>query len=202
MNIPTNEESISLLNWAEKLNSGAWVKHSHNVAGAAAIIADNCGLDKRVAYSMGLLHDIGRYKGVCHLKHIIHGYNLMSQQGYDDIARICLTHSFPTVDIRSFSGQNDCSDKEIDFIQSYLNTVEIDDYDKLIQLCDALGDASGIVLLETRLVDVARRNGINDMTINKWNAFFDLKDYFDKKCGKSIYSFFYNEICNSIYPNN
>lgn len=73
MNTPSIEESIKLLNWAEKLNSGTWVKHSHNVARAAAIIADSCGLDKRVAYSMGLLHDIGRYKGVYHLKHKISG---------------------------------------------------------------------------------------------------------------------------------
>lgn len=198
MNVPSNEESISLLNWAGKLNSGAWVKHSHNVARAAAIIADNCGLDNSVAYSMGLLHDIGRYKGVYHLKHIIHGYNLMIRENYDDIARICLTHSFPTVDIESYSGQNDCDDNEIDFIESYLKKVEFDDYDKLIQLCDALGDARGIVLLETRLIDVARRNGINDMTINKWNAFFDLKDYFDNKCGRSIYTLFYDKICKSI----
>lgn len=77
MNVPSNEESISLLNWAGKLNSGAWVKHSHNVARAAAIIADNCGLDNSVAYSMGLLHDIGRYKGAFHLRHVIHGYDLM-----------------------------------------------------------------------------------------------------------------------------
>lgn len=198
MNVPSNEESISLLNWAGKLNSGAWVKHSHNVARSAAIIADNCGLDNSVAYSMGLLHDIGRYKGAFHLKHVIHGYDLMLEQGYDDIARICLTHSFPMADIRSFSGQNDCDTNEIDFIEAYLKKVEFDDYDKLIQLCDALGDARGIVLLETRLIDVARRNGTNDMTIKKWNAFYDLKDYFDNKCGKSIYTLFYDEICNSI----
>lgn len=196
--MPSNEESISLLNWAGKLNSGAWVKHSHNVARSAAIIADNCGLDNSVAYSMGLLHDIGRYKGAFHLKHVIHGYDLMLEQGYDDIARICLTHSFPMADIRSFSGQNDCDTNEIDFIEAYLKKVEFDDYDKLIQLCDALGDARGIVLLETRLIDVARRNGTNDMTIKKWNAFYDLKDYFDNKCGKSIYTLFYDEICNSI----
>lgn len=101
-------------------------------------------------------------------------------------------------DIRSFSGQNDYDTNEIDFIEAYLKKVEFDDYDKLIQLCDALGDAKGVVLLETRLIDVARRNGTNDMTIKKWNAFFDLKDYFDKKCGKSIYTLFYDEICNSI----
>lgn len=196
--MPTCEEALELLNWAGKLNPGNWIQHSQNVARAAQTIAANCNLDPKFAYCLGLLHDIGRYNGINHMKHIVLGYNLMLKYEYYDIAKICITHSFPIANVKLFSGQNDCSAEDIAFIQSYLNSIEYDDYDKLIQLCDALGDAKGVTIIETRLMDVARRRGINDMTITKWNAFFNLKDYFSEKCGKSIYSLFYSEICNSI----
>lgn len=198
LRVPTIEKSIDLLNWAGELNPGLWTKHSLNVARAAQIIASNCGLHSQSAYCMGLLHDIGRYKGIVDLKHVVYGYKLMTEQGYDDIARISLTHSFPIPKLQCFSGKNDCNNEEITFLKAYLENIEFDDYDKLIQLCDALGDANGITLIETRLVDVARRRGINNMTLDKWNTFFDLKEYFSNKCGQSIYKFFDKEICNSI----
>lgn len=32
------------------------------------------------------------------------------------------------------------------------------------------------------------RRGFNDLTIPKWKAFLELKDYFDKKTGTDIYN--------------
>ena len=32
------------------------------------------------------------------------------------------------------------------------------------------------------------RRGFNDLTILKWMAFLELKDYFDKKTGTDIYN--------------
>ena len=46
------------------------------------------------AYVMGLLHDIGRREGIMDMRHIYAGYLFMSSLGYDDSARICLTHCF------------------------------------------------------------------------------------------------------------
>ena len=60
-------------------------------------------------------------------------------------------------------------------------------YDRLIQLCDALALPDGATYIEKRLVDVVMRRGFNDLTIPKWKAFFDLKDYFDKKMGTNLY---------------
>jgi transposase-like protein len=55
--------------------------------------------------------------------------------------------------------------------------------------------AEGVSLLEVRLVDIARRyNVVNREVLNKWNAFFEIKSYFDEKCGMNIYSLFYDEI--------
>ena len=41
--------------------------------------------------------------------------------------------------------------------------------------------------LEKRLVDVVMRRGFNDLTVDKWKAFFKLKEYFDEKAGQDIY---------------
>lgn len=177
-----------MLKEAEKMNSGVWVNHSRVVGMCARVIASQCNnLDEDVAYVLGLLHDIGRRDGIMGMRHILCGYNFMFLHGYDDNARICLTHSFPYRDIKSYNGLSDCTQKEMHFIQSFINDIVYDDYDKLIQLCDAISFPDGPVYMEKRLVDVAIRHGFNDLTISKWKAFLKLKTYFDNKVGNDIY---------------
>lgn len=81
---------------------------------------------------MGLLHDIGRRYGIIGLKYTIDGYRFLKQQGYDEIARVCLTHSFPIKYLKAFNGNNDCTNYEVEFLESYLKELQYDDYDKLI----------------------------------------------------------------------
>lgn len=188
MKLPNIFEAEKLLNKAEQHNPGAWIGHSKTAAFCTRAIAKKCdNLDADTAYILGLLHDIGRREGVTDMRHIIDGYNFMNSLGYDICARICLTHSFPYNDIRSYNGQNDCSAEETEFIKRFLDNTEYDDYDRLIQLCDALALPDGATYIEKRLVDVVMRRGFNDLTITKWKAFLDLKDYFDKKTGTDIY---------------
>lgn len=188
MIIPTIIEAEKLLIEAEQCNPGAWIGHSKTAAFCAKAIAERCdNLNADTAYILVLLHDIGRREGVTDMRHIIDGYHFMISLGYDDCARICLTHSFPYNDIRSYNGQNDCTSGETEFIKRYLYNPEFDDYDCLIQLCDALALPDGATYIEKRLVDVVMRRGFNDLTIPKWKAFLDLKDYFDKKTGTDIY---------------
>lgn len=188
MKTPTITEAELLLIEAEKLNYGLWVSHSKIVGFCARKIAEKCdNLDSDTAYVLGLLHDIGRREGITDMKHIIDGYNFMKSKGYNDNARICLTHSFPLKNIKSYTGQNDCTEEETKFITDILTNIEYDDYDKLIQLCDALSFPKGATYIEKRLVDVTIRRGFNDFTIPKWKAFFELKDYFDNKIGTDIY---------------
>ena len=48
---------------------------------------------------------------------------------------------------------------------------------------------------------VVRRHGFNEFTVRKWNATFDLKEYFDGQCGKNIYNFFIDDIVKDILEN-
>lgn len=188
MKVPSIEEAEMLIEEAAKLNPGAWINHNKTAGFCARAIAEKCdGMDPDVAYVMGLLHDIGRRDGIMDMRHIYSGYLFMSSKGYDDSARICLTHSFPYKNIGAYNGQNDCTEEETMFIQNYIDSLEYNDYDRLIQLCDAISFPNGPTYVEKRLVDVAIRRGFNDLTIPKWKAFLELKSYFDEKAGVDIY---------------
>ena len=163
--IPTLDESTFLLAQAENRNPGAWVQHSIYTAKAAHLIAGQLpDLDPTTAYILGILHDIGRREGVTDMRHTLDGYTCLMASGFDDAARICLTHSFPIKYIHAGSGKWDCSDEELQFIEKFLAEVEYNEYDRLIQLCDALALPSGFCLIEKRLVDVALRRGVNPFT--------------------------------------
>ena len=198
--LPVKQEAVNLLSWGQEQNPGPWTEHSKVVARAAEKIARQCGMDDNKAYILGLLHDIGRYEVKEGFRHIYTGYKLLEEKGYNYNARICVTHSFPVKDMDSTTIFNDCTKEEIDIIEMKLNEYEYDDYDKLIQLCDSMCMAGGVCLMETRLVETARRHkAFGPKILYKWNAYFELKQYFDKKCNMSIYSLFYDEIIgNSI----
>ena len=188
MKVPSIVQAEKLLNEAKKLNPGLWVDHSKTAGACARAIAQRCDdLNCDVAYVLGLLHDIGRREGVTDMKHIINGYKFMLSKGYDDSARICLTHSFPYKNINAYNGQNDCSVEETEFIQAFLENVVYNDYDRLIQLCDAISFPDDPTYIEKRLVDVVLRRGFNDYTLPKWKEFLNLKDYFDNKTQTDIY---------------
>lgn len=188
--IPTMEEATSILREAQMINPGPWVQHSIHAGKAAETIAKNCeDLNPNFAFSLGLLHDIGVRYGMNYMKHILHGYNFAMEKGYHKLAKICLTHSFDCHNIKACFGKLDCfTEEEYDFIKEYIETTTYDDYDRLIQLCDALALPNGICLMEKRIMDITLQNGINEHITEKWKAAFENKRYFEKKIGKSIYS--------------
>ena len=185
---PNKESAIYELEIAGQMNPGPWTQHSYHVADAAKIIAEHCdNLDSEKAFVCGLLHDIGRRTGIAAVRHIIDGYDYAMSKGWDEVARVCLTHSFPVKDIEADIGKKDISQAQYDFIHHYLNNLEYDDYDKLIILCDALADARGFCILEKRFIDTTRRYGIYPFSVDRWNRTYAYKDYFEKMIGKSIY---------------
>lgn len=184
--IPTREEAERLLKEAESCNPGPWGNHSRVAAHCAEKIAEACeGMDPEKAYVLGLLHDIGRRFGVRHLGHVSDGYTYMMSLGYDEAARICLTHSFNNLTTDEYIGKFDTTDEELDLIRFELGKVAADDYDRLIQLCDAISGSEGVMNIEDRMGDVRRRYG--SFPQPKWDANLRLKTYFEKKARKSIY---------------
>lgn len=174
---------------AAAMNPGPWEAHSQNVARAAESIAARCpGLNQEKAYVCGLLHDIGRRTGIAAVRHVIDGYDYAMSQGWDEVARVCLTHSYPTQNIDQDIGKLDITDEQYRFIKKYLGSIQYDDYDRLIILCDALADANGFCILEKRFVDTSRRYGVYPFTVDRWNQTLAIRGYFEGIIGASVYT--------------
>ena len=137
-------------------------------------------------YTLGLLHDIGRKFGVRHLGHVSDGYSYMQSLGYDEVAQICLTHSFNNQTTSEYIGKFDTTPEELKMIQDALAATNMDDYDKLIQLCDSLAGAEGVLDIEERMGDVKRRYGTYPQA--KWNNNLAIKKYFEDKMRKDVYT--------------
>lgn len=192
MLIPSLEQAKYLLEVASKRNPTPWVDHSRFVADAARSIAELDGkLDPTIAEILGLLHDIGRQEGVTDMRHALDGFRFLHDLGYQDAARICLTHSFPSDDLKrteTAAGTWDCTEAERHFVDEYLASIEMTEYDRLIALCDALALPSGYCRLERRFVDVVMRRGFNPFTVPRWRAYFDLMEQFERRIDGSIYA--------------
>lgn len=185
--IPTRAEAERLLSEAESCNPGPWGNHSRIAAHCAEKIAEACdGMDSEKAYIFGLLHDIGRKFGVSHLKHVSDGYTYMMSLGYDEVAKICMTHSFNTQSVKDYIGNFDVTEEELKLINAVLDQVIFDEYDRLIQLCDALAGSERVLDIEERMGDVKRRYGAYPQ--EKWDTNIRLKEYFEQKAGRDIYA--------------
>ena len=173
-------------------NPGPWREHSLAVARAAEKIAlavnKNCRterLNPEHAYIYGLLHDIGRQEGYSYIAHVYDGYHFLMSLGYENAARICLTHSFNLKTTEDYIGKIDITDQQMEEIKKLLASVEYDDYDRLIQLLDSTCGADGTQNLEKRMGDVKARYGYYPQP--KWDKNFELKEYFEHLAGQDLY---------------
>ncbi|MBO4390875.1 MAG: HDOD domain-containing protein [Lachnospiraceae bacterium] len=184
--LPTKEEALEELRIAGEMNPGPWTRHSENVGIAARNIAEKIeGMDPEKAYIVGLLHDIGRRVGIVDIPtHIYQGYLYCTEKGWDEAARICMTHSYLLMQ-EEFDYEPETEQEQK--IKDYIMAVQADDYDRLIQLCDALAVDYGFVILEKRFVDVTRRYGIMEGYIKGWEVAFSIKEEFEERMGCSIY---------------
>lgn len=184
---------------AAKSNPGPWIEHSRYVAMACKNIALRCDdMSFEVAYILGLLHDIGRYNGVSSEKHLIDGYRYCMERGWEKAAQICISHGFMIQDIDTSIGEFDVTEEDYKFMKQFIKYAVYDDYDRLVQLCDALAMATGFCILEKRFVDVKLRYGMHPATIDRWKKIFDIKALFEKKIGCSIYDLLPGVIENSL----
>ena len=121
----------------------------------------------------------------------------MMSLGYDEAARICLTHSFNRHIIDDYIGKFDTTEEELKIIRDALDKVHMDEYDRLIQLCDSIAGAEGVMDIEERMGDVKRRYGAYPQ--EKWDCNLKLKEHFEEKMGKDIYSVTADSITNDLY---
>jgi hypothetical protein len=199
MNIPSLERAEAFIKEAHELHPGPWVQHSFFVGKAAEAIAEHHPkLHPQTAFIVGFLHDIGRRAGAADMRHTLDGYDFLMEQGFDDAARICITHVFPLKQINSVAGKWDCTKQELSFLEKYLSRIEFDEYDRLIQLCDAIALPSGYCLIEKRLMDVALRHGVNEFSVSRWKAFLEIQKEFEGAIGRSIYRVLHGVVENTF----
>ncbi len=170
-----------------------WENHSKGAASVAERLAEKAGMDKDLAFAMGLLHDIGRYRSVkTGMNHIIYGYELLMEKGLPEIARICLTHSFnPKEKVQTLELDDP---EKTEFVKQFVMGTEYDDYDKLIQLADFMSGSHGITTIERRFCSVLSRHDLPEPQ-KVLRKLYELKEYFDKKCGvDNIYGLFKIEL--------
>ena len=157
---PTREEAEELLRDGEACNPGAWGEHSRVTAMCAERIARACGdMDPE-------------------------GYHYMMQLGYDEVARICLSHSFSIQRLEDYVGKWDITKEQQEELRQRLDELAYDDYDRLIQVCDSLAGTT-IMDMEERMADVKRRYGAYPQ--DKWDKNLELKAYFEEKMQQDIY---------------
>ena len=195
----TVEQAQKELRIAAQRNPGLWEQHSLVAADNARRIAEKVpGMDSGKAYIMGLLHDIGRREGITGMRHLIDGYHYLRSIGEIELAPVCITHAYPVRDPELFAGKEDCTPEERAEIIAVLQEREYDDYDLLIQLCDAISLPTGACIMEKRFADVTMRYGKEACTPEKQRAYYQIKRHFDTLCGCDLYTLLPGVMENSM----
>lgn len=162
--------------------------HCCLVACCAEMIASRLQyLDVQKAYIFGLLHDYGKMICDADSKQYFHGltgYNEMNKLGFDEVARVCLTHTFPDKDFK----YTEYTYPEMRKTKKILSSIEYNDYDRLIQLCDLLVTGMSFGTIKERMAYVKDKYRLPTILIKKrYRQALRLKNYFDRRCGCDVY---------------
>ncbi len=130
---------------------------------------------------------------------MIDGYRYCMECGWEKAAQICLSHAFMMQDIDTSIGVFDVSDDDCLFMKEFVANAVYDDYDRLVQLCDALAMSTGFCLLEKRFVDITIRYGFHPATIDRWKKILEIKELFEKQIGCSVYALLPGVVENSFH---
>ena len=104
---------------------------------------------------------------------------------YPAVANVCLSHSYNTHDMKDDMAVCDITDEQYKELENALQECVYDDYDLLIQLCDSIAMADGVVDICERMSDIKRRYGSYPQA--KWDKNLELLEYFERKTNGNIY---------------
>ena len=90
-------------------------------------------------------------------------------------------------DIHTSIGTFDVTEEDFCFMEKFIQNAVYDDYDRLVQLCDALALPTGFCILEKRFIDTTRRYGVHPFTVKRWEQTYAYKAYFEQMAGCSLY---------------
>lgn len=177
-------------NWEQNERALITYKHSLMVANAAKLIASKCNLDENLAYTYGEMHDIGKFflDPKEFYKHPRLGYDFLKKDNID-IANVCITHSFPTINkdhILAFCRKDK---EEANLLLNILCKIEINDYIQLIQFCDKISTIDKYISVETKLSWYQEKHHISSPDLNKFycTPLNKIKEKFNKMIGINIY---------------
>ena len=158
-------------------------------------IAKQINLDSEKCYVLGLLHDLGRFE---HKRfHGIVGYEIAMNNNFPELAKVCITHCYDDIckiPENEFP-KNEFKENDIKKVAELTNNFILDDYDKLIRLCDfmSIGDSLNAVTIEERALDIATRYNVPDdeykVLLKSING---IKNYFEDKYKINIYELLEN----------
>ena len=165
-----------------------WILHSIYVGLAARRIAHELGVDEDFALTIGYMHDIGRM--IDHKDHAMNGYNYLNKLGYHNVARYCLTHSYINNKLFSTAGGGPKNKESYQYISNYLDSIKLNVYDNIVQLCDLFCLETGFTTFEKRILDITKRKGVYPNSLSHFNSIMELKEKMENLMGKKIYDLF------------
>lgn len=169
---PFGSKRITLPN-GNVINTSSWMNHAINVGVAARNLATGLeGVNPDTAFTLGILHDIGR-KFKHDMSHTMLGYEYLVSKGYENEARVCITHSHLNAErcanneqaVPGWSCVNGVSTwdptVETDDLTDFLRNTEYNIYDTLVNIGDLMATEAGIIPVYDRIADIAKRRQID-----------------------------------------
>lgn len=181
-----------------KINTSSWISHVLYEGKLAKQLATKLGVNPTTAQIQGIIHDYGR-KITHSFEHVTKGYEALVDEGWEEEAISCLTHSFLNGG-RCASNEsaeegfyvdengNPCwkPGAEKDDITLFLDNYHYSAYDTVLNIADLMATSDGIVSPYDRIQDIATRRKLDPTNRGYFLAEFTntLIDVIEKTGGK------------------
>jgi len=164
--------------------------HSQGVASFSEQLAQKLNLNADKAYACGLLHDYGKRinERTQDCFHGIRGYYDLMEMGYDEVAKVCLTHTFVNKDFSN--ADYTYPDHWLNECRRLLAPLTYDDYDIIVQYSDMFFEGTRCITPEERIICISERYKLTSEQKNKLvDDVLSLKRIINEKCHCDTYSY-------------